>query len=86
MFCTDDLHQNIIFQDGNDFVLIDHDPVSVAKKVEYYFFHPDELIGLAERGKNLVERAYSDNLQMIPRIQIIERELKAIHSKINSTL
>jgi glycosyltransferase involved in cell wall biosynthesis len=76
MFCTDKLHLNIKFIDGNDIVIIPPDPEKIVETISYYYLHPEKLRSLAQNGASRIRDVYSHENQMTPRIKILESELK----------
>ena len=78
LFISDDLNQNVFFQDKENVVLINNIPLDISKKVEYYYHNNDKLIALAEVGREKIELHYNLETQMLPRVNLIKKELANI--------
>jgi glycosyltransferase involved in cell wall biosynthesis len=76
MFCTDELHLNIKFVNGEDIVIIPPDSEKIFETISYYYLHPEKLRSLAQNGASRIRDVYNYENQMIPRIKILESELK----------
>lgn len=76
MFCTDELHLNIKFIDGEDIVIIPPDTEKIVETISCYYLHPEKLRSLAQNGASRIRDIYSHENQMVPRIKILENELK----------
>lgn len=78
MFCTDLLHLNEHFIDGEDIVILPYNIDQITGKIEHYFDHPEKLASLGERGCGKVREIYGYEGQIAPRIrllrEIIQRE------------
>ncbi len=84
MFCTDELNLNIKFTDGTNIVIIPHDSEKIADILNYYYERPLELKKIAENGAARIQDVYSYENQMLPRIQILEKELEKAKEHIRS--
>ncbi|NPA37660.1 MAG: glycosyltransferase family 4 protein [Chlorobi bacterium] len=73
MFVTDELGQNEYFKDGEEIVIIDHDPENIANKVLYYYQHPDDLKRLAHNGQKRLTELFSHDVQMTPRYELLNK-------------
>lgn len=73
IFATDDLKQNIYFEHKRDLVFINTDAEEIASQILYYHSNADELYALAHKGKEMIKSKYDIDVQMEPRLQIIEQ-------------
>ncbi|KLU64360.1 glycosyl transferases group 1 [Desulfosporosinus acididurans] len=77
MFCTDELGQNnSYFNNRSEIVIIQHDVGDIINTIEYYYQHPDELRSLCVYGHKKIQRLYSLEVQIKPRIALLENEIK----------
>ena len=76
IFCTDDLGQNIVFEDKKDIVLIKCEPEDIVEKLSDYFLHYDKLISLGQRTRQTIQNVFSTESQIAFRIKIIEDALE----------
>lgn len=76
IFCTDDLRQNIMFKNGEEIVLIPHDPQQITEIIAHYHDNPYALRDLAQKGAERMREIYSDEIQLGPRMKILEAELR----------
>lgn len=78
LFCTDDLGQNIAFQDKHDIVLIQADADDVAEKVGHYLGQYDQLVALGLRVQQIIKHVFTADVQIKKRIEIIENNLSLV--------
>jgi glycosyltransferase involved in cell wall biosynthesis len=71
VFCTDPLGLNPGFEDGRDITLISRDPEDISAKIEHALAHPDDLAGMAERGRETFARLFDFHGQIEPRTRIL---------------
>jgi glycosyltransferase involved in cell wall biosynthesis len=76
LFCTDELKQNTHFVDGAQIVIIPHDAAQVANIIEDYYRDPQKLRVLAENGCRRIREVYSFEAQILPRINLLKKELE----------
>ena len=76
MFCTDELHLNIKFTDGEDIVIIPTSSGEIVDIVLHFYSNPAMLQNIAENGAKRIREIYSYENQLIPRIRILEKELE----------
>lgn len=75
LFCTDDIGQNIVFEDKLDIVLIQADVDDTTEKVGHYLGRYDHLVALGQHGQRAIKRVFSADIQIKKRIEIIENNL-----------
>lgn len=75
MFVTDELHQNILFTDGRDCVFINHDPDDIVSKIMELYMDPNKLQLLSQEGVNTLQKVFTYNSQMNPRLKLVARYL-----------
>ena len=71
VFCTDVLHQNIAFNDGEEIVLIPRDPDGIVAVVNEYYGDYDRLRALADRGQKAFQTVFGLRNQMEPRLRLL---------------
>lgn len=76
LFATDELKQNLFFEDKKDFVLIQPEVTDMVEKIEYYYQNPKKLNQIAENGYQSAQKFYSFETQLKNRVDIIKKELK----------
>jgi len=76
LFCTDELKLNNYFVDGEEIVIIPHDCDRIVKIIETYYNAPDKLRSMGEKGAAKLQEVFSYENQMLPRIRIIENEIR----------
>lgn len=80
MFVSDPLGMNGgRFTDGEDMVIVGHDPAAIAQSVLGYMEEPWRLRRLARRGRAKVRRLFSRERQVWPRIRVIEDVLEELY-------
>jgi len=75
LFVTDDLKQNIVFEEDKEIVIIPRDVNAIVEKINYFYSHPDKLKALGENGKARIQASYNIDVQMNPRIVLIQKTL-----------
>jgi len=73
MFVTDELGQNEYFKDGEEIIIIDHDPEKIANKVLYYYNNHEALKRLAANGQKRLAELFSHKVQMTPRYELLNK-------------
>lgn len=77
LFCTDPLGLNIEFEDRKDLVIVPSDVDECVEKLLWYRMRPSELKNVGESGQKAAARVYSYERQMVPRLEILRREIAA---------
>ena len=77
VLATDYLQENTIFEDQVDFLKIEASQESIVNAVEFLIQNPSKLYEIAENGQRKFKNAFSDKVQMNPRISILENQLKS---------
>jgi glycosyltransferase involved in cell wall biosynthesis len=77
LFICDELSLNDgRFKDGRDLVIIPRDPERIAEIVERYIRDPEQLKLLAANGQRAVRNLFDQEVQMTPRLRILDELLK----------
>ena len=77
VFCTDPLHQNITFQEGEELVIIPRDATEISGIIDQYYHCPDDLYRLARCGQAAFQEVFALEAQMKPRLRILTECLVA---------
>ena len=77
VLATDYLQENTIFEDQVDFLKIEASQESIVNAVEFLIQNPSKLYEIAESGQRKFKNAFSDKVQINPRISILENQLKS---------
>lgn len=75
LFVTDDLKQNICFENKKDVVLINTKPDDIAAEILYFREHVSELQQLSINGRNKISQFYSSEVQLRQRLEIIKEQI-----------
>lgn len=76
MFVTDPLGMNEgRLKDDEEVVIIPSEPEQIARIIERYMFEPAKLTLLAQNGKRAVQKLFALDVQMAPRLLVLERLL-----------
>lgn len=78
VFCTDPLQQNIMFQDGQEIIIIQPSAQEICDRVQYFYHSPEELYRLSSQGQQAFRKVFDLGTQMQPRIDILSSLLKSI--------
>lgn len=73
VFCTDELRQNVAFEDGRDLVIVPRDAKAIAELVDSHLNGYEGLVRLGERGRAAFRRVYDLDVQMQPRWRVLDR-------------
>lgn len=73
---TDELNQNTIFEDGKEIIVIESNKQSIEMQIVNLIENPEKLKILSKNGKNKFFEVYSNDLQMIPRINLLKEEIE----------
>ena len=76
LFCTDELHLNTQFIDGEEIVIIPHNSNQITRNIEYFYRNPEKLKMIAENGCIKIKQIYSYESQILPRIKILKEQIK----------
>jgi len=78
IFATDEfMSRSGRFTEGQDLVVIDHDAVDVASKIEKYYHSPKALGGIGECGTRRIAELYGSDAQLRPRVELLRGLLAA---------
>ncbi len=73
LLITDPLSQNPVFIDQEEIVVINRSVDDIVEKVTHYFSNPTELRRLAENGRAAMQREFSYESQLAPRIDMLSQ-------------
>ena len=76
VFCTDELKLNNHFIDNEEIVIIPHDADRIVRIIEAFYKKPDKLRSVAEKGAAKMREVFSYKSQIMPRIQLLESEMR----------
>lgn len=76
LMATDELKQNSYFTDKKDIFFIRPNINDIVRKIELLYKKPSLIKNIAEEGYKTVNKYYSFEKQILPRINIITEELK----------
>ena len=76
VFCTDELKLNKYFIDNEEIVIIPHDADRIVRIIEAFYKKPDKLRSVAKKGAAKMREAFSYERQMLPRIRLLEGEMR----------
>ncbi|OJV86889.1 MAG: hypothetical protein BGO39_13115 [Chloroflexi bacterium 54-19] len=71
VFCTDELKNNFLFEDGKDLVIISPDPDEIVRKIISYYGEPEKLAALAQNGMVRFQELGSLENNLSPRLKIL---------------
>lgn len=72
---TDELKQNYTFVPDVDLILIESKKESIIKYVTDLIENPEKLYAISENGRLKFEKVYSNEIQMLPRIALLQNEI-----------
>lgn len=70
-FCTDFLNQNVLLEEGKDFIAIDRNPSAIANCIEPFLNDMERLYECGRHVRQTFSRVYGYNAQLEPRIKVI---------------
>lgn len=76
VFCTDELKLNNYFVDDEEIVIIPHNADRIFRIIEAFYEKPDKLRGIAKKGATKMREVFSYERQMLPRIKLLESEMR----------
>ncbi|MBX2989413.1 MAG: glycosyltransferase family 4 protein [Bdellovibrionaceae bacterium] len=72
LFVADDLNQNICLKNGEDFILINHDPQDIADQIIQHYKNVSLLYRIGENGREIVRQTCSAKNQTEKRIKTFQ--------------
>jgi glycosyltransferase involved in cell wall biosynthesis len=72
---TDELKQNNVFVPDVDLILIEKEINSIRKEISGLINSPEKLYSISENGKEKFLEVYSNKIQMMPRIILLQNEI-----------
>jgi len=72
---TDELKQNHTFVPDVEFILIESNKESLIKNIANLIENPKNLYAISENGRLKFEKVYSNEIQMLPRIALLQNEI-----------
>ncbi|MFH6994858.1 glycosyltransferase family 4 protein [Flavobacterium sp. FlaQc-48] len=72
---TDELKQNNSFIANVDLILIESQKQSLINQIENLIQNPEKLYSISENGRKKFQKVYSNEIQMLPRIAILQNEI-----------
>ena len=71
LLLTDALNENICFKENEDFILIKPNKDNLVTAIEFLIDNPEKLKEIAHAGKVKMSEVYSNQNQMLPRIEFL---------------
>jgi glycosyltransferase involved in cell wall biosynthesis len=81
VFCTDELRENSVFNDGKELVIISREPDEICHELTDYYQDPERLYLLADRGQQRFAEVFSHQRQITPRLRLLEKEMATPRAK-----
>ena len=72
---TDQLKQNNVFVPDVDLILIESEINSITKEITDLINSPEKLYSISDKGKEKFLKVYSNKIQMLPRIILLQNEI-----------
>jgi glycosyltransferase involved in cell wall biosynthesis len=72
---TDELKQNNVFVSNVDLIIIESEINSIRKEITSLINSPEKLYSISEKGKEKFLEVYSNEIQMLPRIILLQNEI-----------
>ena len=72
---TDQLKQNNVFVPDVDLILIESEINSITKEITDLINSPEKLYSISDKGKEKFLEVYSNKIQMLPRIILLQNEI-----------
>lgn len=72
---TDELKQNNVFVQDVDLILIESKKESILKQIVSLIENPERLYAISNSGRSKFEKVYSNEVQMLPRIALLQNEI-----------
>lgn len=76
LLCTDELKQNIKFEDKKDLIIIKPKVSNIIQTIEELYHNPYKIIEIAKQGRNKAKVIYAKESQIKPRIRLIKEVAK----------
>lgn len=73
---SDELKQNDIFKPNEELIIIESKSSSIEKQIVDLIHHPEKLYMISEKGREKFMKVYSNEIQMKPRIEILQKEIE----------
>jgi glycosyltransferase involved in cell wall biosynthesis len=77
VFCTDPLSQNVVFEDGEELVVVEPDAEAIAATLTRYARDAAALARLGERGRAAFAEVFDLEAQMAPRLRAVRAAVAA---------
>ncbi len=71
VFCTDQLNQNVAFEDGEEIVIVPRDVETICATIDRYHQDPEALYELSTKGQKAFARVFDVEAQLEPRLRIL---------------
>lgn len=72
---SDELKQNNIFVPNEDIIIIENKCSSIEKEIIDLINNPEKLYLISETGRKKFKKVYSNEIQMKPRIELLQKEI-----------
>lgn len=76
MLVTDPLNQNIYFENNENIIIEQPDPILISEKIMFYLKNPEILMKIGIEGQKSAKEIYSTDKQIKERINLIKEQLK----------
>lgn len=76
LLCTDELKQNIKFEDKKDLIIIKPEVSNIVETIEDLYHNPYKIIEIARQGRKRAKDIYKKESQIKPRIKLIKKVAK----------
>jgi glycosyltransferase involved in cell wall biosynthesis len=73
---SDELKQNSIFVPNEELIIIENKSSSIEKEVIDLILQPEKLYLISENGRQKFMKVYSNEIQMKPRIELLQKEIE----------
>ncbi len=72
---TDELKLNSVFEPDEEIILIVSNSDSILEKINYLIENPEKMHSISKKGRQKFLEIYSNEIQMNPRIEVLENEI-----------
>lgn len=79
--CSDELNENIYYEDGKDILIIKPTADSIVRQIDYLYNNPKKIKEIGMNGKKVTSVAYSYENQISKRIKILENEIEIANKR-----
>ena len=76
LLCTDELKQNVKFENKKDLIIIKPELSNIMEVVEELYNNPDKIVEIAENGRKKAKEIYGQKSQIQPRMKLINEVAK----------